>query len=241
MTSFYLLIGIILFIILLYCSLYLINRKSLYKSWNKAIAIYCDEQNENDHVSKYIPSLQSAWICQNESVRQTHINIVLLHEEINNKINEYFRVMEECVEDTSGFTSRGGTRYLPFISNGNINSLANNFNLAKLKTDAFNLGLLVIEPGATGSWQEHTSRGVYRYHYGLKTPKKGEYGLYIKDNPIHRIKWKERQGFIWDPSLTHSVFNQTDEICFILVADIPRHLPVLYSMVNTIIHTYFPP
>jgi hypothetical protein len=153
--------------------------------------------------------------------------------------------MLECAEEGLEQPSKGGLRYFPLITSSKYTSLASTFSLDSLHGDIFNLGLLIIEPGATTQWQRGTSRGYYRYHYALRLPSEGEFGLYLQevegaDVPIRRIKWRPKQGFIWDTTLRHQLRNQSMESCFILVADIPRQLSWECHWFNHLLHLYFP-
>jgi len=251
-----LVLGLIIYAILTFS-----DRSKIYQQWNEFLIAQCNYQNETDRAFNNIPSLQSAWVCQNEYVREMHRGIFLLHNELLSKVEEYFKTMIECVEeipqtyqeesdfhqdDTRQHLPKRETRYFPFKINRMTTGLVETFGLTKLRTSAFNFGLLILEPGAATPWRRSLSKGLYRYHYALKLPKVGGFGLYLrlndeKDSPIHRIKWKEKHGFIWDATFNHHLANHSMEPCFLLVADIPRHLSWRHHWINTILHTYFPP
>lgn len=249
----WIIVSLIIFglLVFVYAILAFIDRESIYRSWNEYIQNQCNYQNETDRAFRNIPSLQSAWVCQNEYVREMHLSIFLFHDEILCKVEEYFKAMIECAEESAGVHNRrGGTRYFPFIVNKEKTSLFETFGLGSFNCQAFNLGLLIIEPGTITPWQQGISRGVYRYHYALKIPKDGEFGLYLRDRrprdatdevPIHRLKWREKQGFIWDDNLDHHIGNQSQESCFLLIADVPRHFSWKHQWINNLLHTYFPP
>ena len=260
MTWLFVILFIFGFIVLIYAILTFADRNKIYMQWNECITNQCNYQNETDRAFRNIHSLQSAWVCQNEYVREMHRSIFLLHNELLDKVEEYFKTMIECAENGSSYQKSGGTRYFPFMINREITSLVETFGLGNLKTPAFNFGLLILEPGTTTQWRKEVSRGTYRYHYALKLPEEGEFGLYLrgrrqtskdeeslkKNNseekpPIHRLKWKEKKGFIWDASIEHYLANQSSEPCFLLIADVPRHLSWKHHWINTLLHTYFPP
>lgn len=259
MTWLFVILLIFGLVVLIYAILTFADRNRIYLQWNEYIGSQCNYQNETDRAFRNIPSLQSAWVCQNEYVREMHRSIFLLHNELLDKVEEYFKTMIECAEDSvkgigdvdGSQQKNGGTRYFPFMINREVTSLVETFGLANLQTPAFNFGLLILEPGTTTQWRKDVSRGIYRYHYALKLPKEGEFGLYLrgrqtsKDNdekaPNHRLKWKEKRGFIWDASLEHHLANQSNEPCFLLIADVPRHLSWKHQWINTLLHTYFPP
>ena len=262
--------------VIIYSILCFTDRRRIYQYWNENIAIQCNYQNETDRAFRNIPSLQSAWVCQNEYVRLIHRSIFLLHNDLLSRVEEYFKAMIECAEEGESDTisRKGGIRYFPFQINHEITSLVETFGLNHLKIPAFNFGLLIIEPGTTTPWRKSLSRGIYRYHYALKLPKDGEFGLYLrlredkdqtrhlsdkmgsigedkspltitKQNSenisVHRIKWKDKQGFIWDASLEHHLGNYSSEPCFLLIADIPRQLSWKHHWINNLLHSYFSP
>ena len=251
------------FIVLVYVILTFSNRERIYRHWNEFIADQCSYQNEVDRAFRNIPSLQNAWICQNEYVKEMHRSIFLLHSDLLITVEDYFKATIECAEedadlkpmlpDNIGYQRKGGTRYFPFLINREPTSLVETFGLSHLQTPAFNFGLLLLEPGAVTPWRRNVSQGLYRYHYALKLPKEGEFGLYLRERhpdetgmikeeiPSHRIKWREKQGFIWDASFDHHLANRSQEPCFLLVADIPRHLSWKHQWINTLLHAYFPP
>lgn len=231
-------------IVIVYILLCVLSRKKLYNLWNKIIERETNNQNETDRASKYLTSLQSAWVCQNHVARSLHLNIVLSHNEVLEKINSYFRAMTECAEESNA-RKEEGVRYFPFVTNGEVNSLIHNFGLSDVRNYVYNLGLYIIEPGSETSWLSDFSKGLYKYHYGLVVPDEGEFGLYIKDvkkdNSTHRVKWKSRQGFIWDATFEHRLANNSDKPCLIIVADIQRNLSWKNQVLTSFLHTYFPP
>ena len=231
-------------IVIIYILLCVLSRKKVYKIWNKILERETNNQNENDRASKYLTSLQSAWVCQNNFARSLHLNIVLSHNEVLQKISSYFLAMTECA-DESNTRKEEGVRYFPFVTNGEINSLIYNFGLIDVRNYVYNLGLYIIEPGAETQWTSDFSKGLYKYHYGLVVPDNGEFGLYIKDTRIgdstHRVKWKARQGFIWDATFEHRLVNNSDRPCLIIVADVQRNLSWRNQVITSFLHTYFPP
>lgn len=261
MSWFLLILSIIGVAIILYLILTLMDRNKIYHEWNKIIVDICSYQNETDRAFREISSLQSAWVCQNKIVHEIHRSIFLRHDDLLHRVEEYFRTMIECAEEKTYLTSTlsqdqnkgrpGGIRYFPFQTNRILTVLAETFGLNQTWLPSLNLGLLIIEPQTKTSWQTSLSSGLYRYHYALKLPHEGNFGLYLRQgnqdnlNPrrgsIHWIKWKERKGFVWDATFEHHLENHTLEPCFILVADIPRYLPWKYHNINLLLHTYFPP
>lgn len=250
---FILLIAIFGFAVLIYALLVFIDRQYLYRQWNNIIMDQCKYQNETDRAFNNIPSLQSAWVCQNEHAKKLHQSIYLIHDEFLVKIEEYFRVMLDCVDEDTSINkgekkNKGGIRYFPFWINSTSTQLVKNFELPDFSKYAFNLTLLIVEPGTVTAWKKGISKGFYRYHYALKLPKTGEYGLYLRDKKnntdedtsVYRVKWRTKKGFIWDASFDHYISNQSNEPCLLLIADIPRYLSWKYHSINTWLHTYFP-
>lgn len=67
--------------------------------------------------------------------------------------------------------------------------------------------------------------GVYRYHYGLYIPN-GDTGMIVND--VY-YRWKNGEGVIWDDTLPHTSWNQTNEPRLIIFADLLRNLPNKYE------------
>lgn len=228
---------IFLFIILIalfYFILIILNRDSLYEYWNGFISSDCDFQDTTDK-AKNIPSLQSAWICQNEDIRSLQLGIFLSHDYILTKVQEYFRTLESISIENKEI----GIRYFPLYSKGIKTTLVDVFGLSDMYLKTINLGLLILEPGTKTSWLKGKSRGIYRYHYPLKLSE--DCGLYIKIEKTYHIRWNEKQGIILDPTLEHKLENQGNTPCFLFIADIPRFLSWKYNFFNGLIHSYFPP
>lgn len=243
--SLFLILLFVLFVIV-YVVLTFFNRTRIYQHWNSYLAREIKEQNETDRAFNNIPSLQSAWLCQNELARDLHRSIYLSHDEILTRVEDYFKTMIECAEEGKESTSKRQGRYFPFIINYKPTNLLESFSFKNISLPLFNFGLLILEPSEVISWRKDLSKGLYRYHYALRLPKMGEYGLYLrfnedKESPVRRVVWKERQGFIWDATYLHHLANHSLEPCILLIADIPRKFSWKYHWINNLLHTYFPP
>jgi hypothetical protein len=91
----------------------------------------------------------------------------------------------------------------------------------KIGDDILLLHVSVFLPGVDLPTHRGISKSFYRYHYGLYIPE-GNTGMII-DNT--HFKWKNREGVIWDDTLTHSSWNKTNEVRLVVFADLKRSLP----------------
>jgi hypothetical protein len=97
----------------------------------------------------------------------------------------------------------------------------------------------LIWPGSNVLPHTGPSMGVWKYHYGIQIPE--------TDNLINEVRlvledgictWEEKQGFIFDDTLTHSVENNSQEMRMILLADVVRDFPGKWRQLNIDFHKY---
>ena len=126
----------------------------------------------------------------------------------------------------------GPSKHLPTLKN----------IVQSLKDDVLLLHISVMMPGAKLKSHKGISMGVWRYHYGLEIPE-GDVCIKI-ENVVY--KWENKKGFIWDDTLTHEVWNNTDQPRFIIFADVLRDMPNeilvkmnrhVYRIINNLPHT----
>jgi beta-hydroxylase len=91
----------------------------------------------------------------------------------------------------------------------------------KAGDDVLLLHVSVFKPHTFLPEHRGISYGVLRYHYGLDIPE-GDVGLQLEDT---KYSWTNREGFLWDDTLNHSAWNNTDNYRLVIFADIHRPLP----------------
>jgi aspartyl/asparaginyl beta-hydroxylase (cupin superfamily) len=89
-----------------------------------------------------------------------------------------------------------------------------------LEDDIILLHVSILWPGGSLPLHRGVSKSVWRYHYGISIPT-GDIGLEVEGKII---RWKEKEGFLWDDTLEHRVWNNTDQARLIIFADIQRNM-----------------
>ncbi|MFP4133045.1 MAG: aspartyl/asparaginyl beta-hydroxylase domain-containing protein [Halothece sp.] len=74
-------------------------------------------------------------------------------------------------------------------------------------------------------------KGVLRYHLALKVPQQG---CQIRVGNETR-SWEEGKSLVFDDTLPHEVWNQSDEIRVVLFVDVVRPMKFPFSLLNQII------
>ncbi|WP_435592008.1 aspartyl/asparaginyl beta-hydroxylase domain-containing protein [Nocardia sp. bgisy118] len=88
----------------------------------------------------------------------------------------------------------------------------------------------VLGPGSRVTPHHGPYKGALRYHLGLQIPADRERcGLRVGDHTLH---WEEGQGFFFDDTYEHEVWNETDEWRVVLFLDVARPLRFPYSVMN---------
>lgn len=204
--------------------------------WNHKIKLECDEQDA--HPLNGIPSYHDAWDSPNKTATELHGLIHISHDNILNEVTELLR---NCTDQTSisdnCFKSDGKWHPIWVRFMGKWTEPANNLPFLRKIVDMFpevsNLYISVFYPGNTIIDNVGISRIFHRYNYGLSVPN-NDIGLKISG---YDVKWKEKEGFIWDDTLTHSVWNHTVESRIIICADIFRDLSGLNSLGSNMIYS----
>jgi len=220
-----------------------LNPYSLVSYWNEIITPDRDRQNFTDRLTEKIPSLQEASQSRNQAIRTLHALIKSNHHRIVQEVEETMRKyhglpMIELDDTQAGcFPGQTGWRtiWVKFF-----NSFAPTADLLptlksivqQVGNKVFLLQISILHPDTNLRPHVGPSRGVYRYHYGLKIPK-GTVGFTIEDEPV---QWGEGVGWVWDDTLLHSAYNFTTEPRVIIFADIERELPWPKNMLNWIIY-----
>lgn len=209
--------------------------------WNNRIKNECDQQD-----SKFlngIPSYNDAWDCPNKTATDLHQLIHLNHDnilsEVIETINHYGGIPIGDVDWIQHKWLKNENTWHPiwirFMGEwaGSAERLPTLKKIVSLFPEVSMFHVSVFYPGATLAEQRGPSRAVHRYHYGLKIPD-GDIGLKISG---FDIKWKEKEGFIWDDTLPHSAWNHTSEPRIVIFADIFRELSPINSIGSKLIYS----
>jgi len=185
--------------------------------WNHHIKGECDYQDSSS--LNGIPSYRNAWDCSNKTISQLHRLINVHHGHILDEINALF-------PKSSILYDKGDPIWVRFAGEwtGLTNQLPTLKQIVSLFPDIPNLQVAIFYPGTTVIEKRDLSRILYKYHYGLQVPK-GDVGFKLID---FDVKWEEGEGFVWDGTLPHSIWNHTSEPRIILFADVFRE----FSMIN---------
>lgn len=202
--------------------------------WNRRIQNECDRQDVFS--LNGVPSLHDAWECPNKSAMELHRLIRINHDDILAEVVETmkhyngFPMNEMDDVQRTGFKDENRWRpiWVRFMGGwaGSADRLPTLKKIVSLFPDIPILHVSIFYPGTTLVEHRGISRSVYRYHYGLKIPS-GDVGLKIAG---FDIKWKEKEGFIWDDTLPHSAWNHTLEPRIVIFADVFRELSTMNAI-----------
>ncbi|MBI1398026.1 MAG: aspartyl/asparaginyl beta-hydroxylase domain-containing protein [Betaproteobacteria bacterium] len=90
----------------------------------------------------------------------------------------------------------------------------------------------ILEPGKSIPAHCGPYRGVLRYHLALIVPTRNRPSIRVRD---HVHTWTEGEGFLFDDSWEHEVYNKADELRAVLAVDVLRPLPLLPHLVNRMV------
>jgi len=164
-----------------------------------------------------IPSYKNAWDCNNRSVTEFHGLITLYHSDI---LAEVLDIMDFNLLSTIGVRFMGNLI-------GSSDRLQTLQKIVALFPEVKNLHVSLFHPGSTLIEYSAPNNFTHRYHYGLKVTN-NDIGLNIKG---FDVKWKEKEGFIWNNTLPHSVWNHTNDVRIVIFADIARNLSFISSKI----------
>ncbi|WP_281989577.1 aspartyl/asparaginyl beta-hydroxylase domain-containing protein [Aquimarina aggregata] len=89
----------------------------------------------------------------------------------------------------------------------------------------------ILQPGTHIKKHCGEYAGLLRYHLGLKVNDPSLCKLRVEDQIIN---WEEGKAFIFDHTLEHEAWNNSDSIRVILILDFIRKLPLHLSILNRI-------
>jgi aspartyl/asparaginyl beta-hydroxylase (cupin superfamily) len=87
----------------------------------------------------------------------------------------------------------------------------------------------ILEPGKSVPAHRGPTLGTLRYHMALKVPEKNPPAIRVKDQ---RYTWKVGESVLFDDSLEHEVYNESDDTRVVLIIDVMRPLPFHLNLVN---------
>lgn len=192
----------------------------LFQWWNRQISWACDEQDI--HGINGIPSLRDAWNCPCSAARRLHRSIILNEEIIRKEVREAINSSGKGVSEL----------WVKFLGDSTVSPFPTLSRIAVEIREVVLMNVSICWPGATQIEHRGPSRAVYRYHFGLCIPR-GDSGLRILDR---KMKWREGNGFVWDETLPHSLWNRTSEPRILICADVLRDLDWIGNLGSRIIY-----
>jgi hypothetical protein len=221
-------IAFVIFIVAVIVWLWYRNPQDLITWWNRRIKSECDEQDSSSFNG--IPSYYNAWDCPSKTATEFHRLIQLNHNDILAEVNDAMtgnpNTIINAVDNISNKWFKKEDKWNPiwvrFMGDwvNTADKLPTLKRIVSLFPDIPVLHVSIFYPGTTLVEHKGSSRAIHRYHYGLKIPY-SDVGLKIAG---YDVKWKEKEGFIWDDTLSHSAWNHTSEPRIVIFADIFREL-----------------
>lgn len=204
-------VGIVMCIIMIIWVYYMWNLEW----WNNFIKVECDSQDSFSLTG--IPSYNNVWNCKQTSIRDLHGLISIYHNQILDEVN----------------TVHGDSIWIKNTGEWSDTDVPTLKQIASLFPEIVNMRVSIFQPGTTLIENKGISRITRKYHYGLKVSG-NDVGMRIGGSDV---KWEEREGFVWDDTIAHSMWNHTSEPRIIIFADILRELSPLNSLVSTMIYS----
>src|SRR3972149_9689870 len=215
-------ISMIIFSIIVIFWLWCRNPYHLIKWWNYRIKTECDLQDLNS--INGIPSYHNVWDSSNKTAIELHRLIRLNHDDILYEVTNIMdRKNKNNIHDPwMKDEEKWNPIWIKIMGDWDIASdeLPTLKRITSMFPEISMLHVSIFYPGNTLVEHRGLSRAVQRYHYGLKVSP-GDVGLKIAG---YDVKWKEKEGFIWDDTLSHSAWNHTSEPRIVIFADIARNL-----------------
>lgn len=185
-----------------------------------------DEQNVNYHLTSATNSPVKAAALLQKLISESHDQIL---NEVQSLMSKgYSGYPMANMDKTQNSLTNGDKSWSPiwikFIDTwaGTSKLLPTLTNIVKtVGDDILLLHVSVFNPRTVLKLHKGISMGVWRYHYGLSIPD-GDLGLMV--NNVN-YRWKNGEGIIWDDTLLHKAWNNTDEFRLVIFADIFRDGP----------------
>jgi hypothetical protein len=91
----------------------------------------------------------------------------------------------------------------------------------------------IMTPGTILGSHRGPNKAVHRYLYGLSVPE-GDTGMFINGQPL---KYREREGYVFDDTIPHASWNLTGENRFLIMADVRRDLGPVANAATGLLYT----
>lgn len=89
--------------------------------------------------------------------------------------------------------------------------------------------LSILEPGKSVPAHRGPTLGTLRYHTALHVPETNPPTIRVKDR---KYTWRVGESLLFDDSLEHEVYNESDDVRVVLIVDVMRPLPFHLNLVN---------
>ncbi len=163
-----------------------------------------------------------------EIIKTEYINYVLSHNiPITNKLSKEQHKIE----------NKDNWKMLVLkLKNYYNNKLLNNFpktiEILKKHKNIIYMSFSIMEPKTHILPHRGLYNGIIRYHLGVIIPNHNDVYLKLENE---KIKWKEKESFIFDDTFIHEAVNNSEEKRIIIMVDFYRPLPFLLNILNKIV------
>lgn len=233
--------------------------------WNYEIEDFRNEQNKFYHLSNPADTPHPTIRLLHDRLRENHDQIknevqqLLLTGYKGFSISKIDAVQSSLADGRDQWTAiwvkyfqsyAGTARFLPTLTN----------IVHEIEDDVLQLYVSILWPGASLRPHIGTSMGVLRYHYGLEMPTSNDhYNMTFDETPMSAsnitdhiqqtslppqnitqvYQWSEREGIIFDDTLSHAVCNFAPEPRIVILADVYRIFDhPFWTKLNKRVHQY---
>ena len=89
----------------------------------------------------------------------------------------------------------------------------------------------ILDPGKSIPAHTGPTQAYLRYHLALKVPENRPPSIRVRDE---RYTWKEGESILFDDSLEHQIYNESDSVRAVLIIDVLRPFPEPVFTINRI-------
>src|SRR5437868_13438432 len=186
--------------------------------------------NLNNRIDDNQETIISAWDSENKNIVEFNQLITINHDDILAEVietmkeykdvpmNEISSINEEWLKNED----KWHPIWVRFMGEWTktADKLPTLKRIASLFPEVVVLHVSIFYPGMTIIEHKGIARSVDRYHYGLKVPT-NDIGLKIGNMDV---KWQEKEGYVWDDTISHSVWNNSETVRIVIFADIFKDL-----------------
>jgi aspartyl/asparaginyl beta-hydroxylase (cupin superfamily) len=90
----------------------------------------------------------------------------------------------------------------------------------------------ILDPGKSIPAHTGPTQAYIRYHLGLKVPANAPPSIRVRDE---FYTWREGESMLFDDSLEHQIYNQSNEVRAVLILDVMRPFPEPIFTMNRIL------